>query len=116
MLETLVGLKQAGHRIGVLSNTCDMHVEWLNEHRRFPPLLDIFDCHIYSYREQLMKPHRDIYLRAAEVAAVKPAEVLYVDDLEPNVIGARAAGFDAVPYTTPEAFHAALAERGLQHV
>jgi FMN phosphatase YigB (HAD superfamily) len=114
MIDTLVGLKRAGYRIGVLSNTCDMHVKWLNEHRRFPPLLDVFDVHIYSYREQLMKPGREIYALAAERAQVEPREVLYVDDLEVNVVGACAAGFDAVQYTSPEAFHADLTRRGLR--
>lgn len=113
MIETLTQLKQAGCRIGVLSNTCDMHVEWLVEQRRFPPLPEVFDEHVYSYRERLMKPERSIYELAARRAGVAPSEVFYVDDLEANVLGARAAGFDAVVYTSPESFRAALVERGL---
>lgn len=114
MIETVSRLKRSGHRIGLLSNTCDMHIEWLEGERRFSPIPGIFDVAAYSFRERMTKPSVALYRRAARLAGVQPREVFYVDDLEANVLGAQVAGFDAVQYTTPEAFRAALDERGIK--
>ena len=106
-------LQRHGHRIGLLSNTSEIHIEWLLRSRSYSTVPFMFDVCVYSYRERLMKPDKNIFLRAAQQAGVAPHEVFYVDDIEGHVQGARAAGFDAVVYTTPVAYVSELQRRGI---
>ena len=112
MLGLLARLELAGHRLGLLSNTCDMHIEWLMQ-RSTPLIPSVFDTVVLSYQEKLSKPDLAIYKLAADRAGVDPREVFYVDDREENVIGAREAGFDAVQYTTTVEYVMALRSRGV---
>jgi putative hydrolase of the HAD superfamily len=105
-------LRSRGYRLGILSNTCDMHYDWFAS-GRYEPIPEAFDAIVLSYALRLMKPGRDIYLRAAEQAGVAPQEIFYVDDKPENVEGARAAGFDAVVYTSAAAYAAELRKRGV---
>jgi putative hydrolase of the HAD superfamily len=96
--------------IGLLSNTNDMHIEWIA--RRFD-LLPLFDHCTYSYREGVGKPDPGIYHRALAKASVKPDEALFVDDRAENVAGAQAVGMEAVQFTSPATLRTALSARGL---
>ncbi|MBS0210634.1 MAG: HAD family phosphatase [Planctomycetes bacterium] len=106
-------LSAAGHRLGLLSNTSDLHWQYF-ANGRYGLIPGVFDAHVLSYRLGLMKPGREIYLKAAEMAGVPPQEIFYVDDLLPNVEGAKAAGIDAVQYTTTEAYVKELRKRGVR--
>lgn len=107
-------LEAAGHRLGLLSNTCDMHYAWFAAPGRYVPIDTAFETAVLSCRERAMKPDREIYRLAAQRANVAPEEVFYVDDLPANVEGARRAGFDAVLYTTPAAYAGELRRRGIR--
>lgn len=72
-----------------------------------------FGTTIVSGQERLLKPDARIYARLCDRAGVAPGACLFIDDSARNVAGARAAGMDAVLFTTPEALETALAERGL---
>jgi len=106
-------LRAAGHRLGILSNTCDMHFDWFAD-GRYPPIPDAFEVVILSYRLKLMKPQPEIYLEAARQAGVAPQDVFYVDDLPANVEGAKRVGFDAVLFTTPAAYAEELRRRDIR--
>lgn len=90
-------LRYAGYRLGVLSNTTEPH--WTYVTRRFY-LLTYFDVQALSYQIGAMKPADSVYLAAAELAGVPPAEIFFTDDRPENVAGALAAGYDAVLFTT----------------
>jgi FMN phosphatase YigB (HAD superfamily) len=105
-------LHAAGHRLGVLSNTCAAHWEYCTD-GRYPFLNECFEAYALSYELQSMKPAPRIYEQAAELAGVLPAEIFFVDDREENVAAARAVGFDAVLYESVEGLQNALAQRRL---
>lgn len=63
---------------------------------------DMFDAIVYSHEVGHRKPEPAIYAIACERLAVEPAEVLFVDDLQVNVDGARAAGMDAIKFVDTE--------------
>lgn len=105
-------LRQAGYRLGVLSNTCVSH--WEHCYGRFRFLRDCFSVHALSFELHVMKPDAEIFLAAAKLAGVAPAEMFFVDDLAGHVVGARAVGVDAVQYTTVAELAAALRTRGLR--
>lgn len=48
-----------------------------------------------------MKPDAAIYQAAARNVGVRPKHYMFVDDLEDNVDGARAAGMQAIRFESP---------------
>jgi putative hydrolase of the HAD superfamily len=81
------------YRIGVLSNsTPRLESELLAANG----IHDMWDVVINSARVGVAKPDSRIYQIAAERIGVPPEACLHIDDLEPNVRGAEAAGFRAI--------------------
>ena len=108
----LVGrLNAGGYRAGVLSNTNRGH--WRFVSGRFSYLSTMFQVHALSFDSHAMKPARQIYLDAARLAGVAPADIFFTDDRPENVAGAKDAGFDSVLFTTPAALSRELLHRGI---
>ena len=95
---------------GILSNTCDAH--WHEVKTRFPTLLELLPVHALSFELKCLKPEPEIYTKAAELAAVAPQQIYFVDDRPENVEGAREAGFISDVYESPQQLHAAFRSRG----
>jgi FMN phosphatase YigB (HAD superfamily) len=112
MKALVASLQAAGARTGVLSNTCEAHWEYCTD-GRYAMLSDGFDVLALSHQIGAIKPDPTIYVAAAELAGVEPAEILFVDDRPENVEGALAAGYDAVLYTTTAAYAAELRRRSI---
>ena len=106
-------LQRAGHRLGILSNTNEMHLAHVSG-GRYGIIPGLFERTALSFEVGALKPDRAIFTAAAEMAGVAPAEIFFVDDRPENVQGARTVGFDAVQYTTPPALAAELRKRGLK--
>jgi FMN phosphatase YigB (HAD superfamily) len=87
-------LKLAGYRLGVLSNTCPAHWEFVSQ-GRYQVLQDLFEIVILSYERRAMKPMPLIYEEAVSASGVDPAEIFFTDDRFENVEGARQVGLDA---------------------
>jgi putative hydrolase of the HAD superfamily len=105
-------VQAAGHRTGILSNTCDPHWQWCTG-GRFGDFPAGFEITALSYQLGSVKPDPDIYLRAIELTGLAASEIFFVDDRPENVAGATAAGMDAVLYTTPAILAADLRRRGI---
>jgi FMN phosphatase YigB (HAD superfamily) len=105
-------LSNAGYRLGILSNTCDGHWDYCQ--RNYPFLTWYFPVVCLSFEAAVMKPAPAIYQYACEKVGLKPSEVFFVDDREDNVAGAKAAGMDAVRFTTPHQLARDLYERGVR--
>lgn len=106
-------LAEAGYPLGLLSNTNELHWNWYTS-GRYELLPGAFSVHALSFQLHALKPHREIYDAAARLAGVAPEEIFFVDDMPANVAGARAAGFDAVPFTTASDLADALHRRGIR--
>jgi putative hydrolase of the HAD superfamily len=87
---------RSGYKVGVLSNTTLMLEDQV---LRPNGILDMWDVIINSARVGIAKPDAGIYAAAAQAVGIAPEECVHIDDLENNVIGARAAGFQAVHHT-----------------
>ena len=111
VLPIVAQLRAAGHRMGILSNTCHSH--WEHCRKIYPAVIELFDIHALSYRIRAMKPDAEIFTAAAELAGADPHEIFFVDDTPGHVQGARAAGFDAVQYTNTPQLAADLRARNL---
>jgi HAD superfamily hydrolase (TIGR01509 family) len=112
MLPIVAQMRQAGYRLGILSNTSELH--WEHCLRRYCLLGAAFDVYALSYRIGRCKPEPEIFRAAAGLAGVAPGEVFFTDDLPGHVEGARAAGFDAVLYTSTAELAATLRARGVR--
>lgn len=106
-------LQSAGHRTGVLSNTCECHWNYCTS-GRYALLPGAFEQIILSYEVGAMKPEPAIYQSAIKAAGVAPKEIFFIDDRQENVDGALAAGIDAVLFASVRQCAAELKSRGLQ--
>ena len=112
MLPVVAQLAAAGHRLGILSNTCEGH--WRHCYSRYTILREYFSVYALSYEIGACKPDAAIFRRAAELAGVSPEEIFYTDDLAGHIAGAKAAGFDAVVYTSTAELVGEMHRRGLK--
>ncbi len=95
VMPLVTGLRCRNPSIGILSNTCEAHWDFIN--RRYS-LSRLFPVHALSYELGATKPDSSIYLDAAEKAGVPPESAFFCDDILANVAGAKAAGYDAVQF------------------
>ncbi|MEO0587664.1 MAG: HAD family phosphatase [Planctomycetota bacterium] len=96
-------LHAAGLTTACLSNTNARHWDVLagnpDASPPVPALLPLDRLHhrLTSFEMGRRKPNRDIYDHAAALLSLKPAELVFFDDTEPNVAAARDAGWHAHP-------------------
>ncbi|MEV6207893.1 HAD family phosphatase [Kitasatospora sp. NPDC051914] len=103
MFELAGELRDLGIRVALLSNS------WGNTYprERIDPL---FDPVVISGEVGLRKPLAPIYRLASDLLGVPSDRVLFIDDAEPNVLGARAAGMQALLHVDADTTRAALAD------
>lgn len=107
LMEELI---DAGHDVTMLTNfAADTFVE---ARRRFTFLNRPRGVTV-SGEVGLIKPDRAIYDLHALTFGLTPAETLFIDDSEKNVEGARAAGWNALHFTSAEALARDLKRFGL---
>jgi FMN phosphatase YigB (HAD superfamily) len=112
MLPIVTQLRQAGYRLGILSNTCECHWQYCLGKYRF--LTDLFQVHGLSFKIGAIKPDAAIFRAAADMAGCRPEDIFFVDDIPGHVEGAKAAGIDAVVYKSAAQVAAELRGRGLR--
>ena len=95
MHETIRRVRRVGCRVGILSNTCEAHWDWITR-QGYPLLREPFHERILSYEVGAMKPDPEIYEAAERAAGVAPEEILFLDDRPENVAAARQRGWRAV--------------------
>jgi HAD superfamily hydrolase (TIGR01509 family) len=106
----LVAEVQAQVPVGMLSNTNALH--WA-EHGTTLAFLETFDHRFLSFELGLLKPDRDLFDRIAELVPRARDRVLFLDDNQINVDGAREAGFAAERALGPDGARAALVAAGV---
>ena len=85
MLPVVAQLYHAGHRLGILSNTCEGH--WNHCLRRYTMLRELFSVYALSFEIGAVKPDAAIFRKAAELAGCRPEEIFYTDDMPGHVAG-----------------------------
>ena len=102
MFTLVEDLRAAGIRVGLLSNS------WGNTYPR-ERIDALFDPVVISGEVGLRKPQPAIYQHALDLLGLPAGRVLFVDDAEPNTLGAQALGIRALLHTDPRCTRAALA-------
>jgi putative hydrolase of the HAD superfamily len=95
MIELMAELKAAGLRMAMLTNNVR---EWEPVWRPMLPVDEIFETVVDSGFVGCRKPEARIYEMTLERLGLAAEVCLFVDDLEPNIEGARKAGMQAVHF------------------
>ncbi len=83
-------LRAAGLRTALLSNS------WGREFYPRELFSDLFDVVVISAEIGMRKPEERIFRHTAELLDLTPAECVFIDDIEANVIAAEAVGLVAI--------------------
>lgn len=94
LIEYITELKKK-YKAGLISNAFKGARDWLESNYQF---LQVFDYSVFSYEVHSRKPDVKIYHHACYQLGVRPEQSVFVDDMQVNVEGARAAGLFAVHY------------------
>ena len=89
-------VKAAGHTVAILSN---MPVSFYERVLQKYEWIGLFDSLFISGKLQLLKPHAPIYEAALRELGLPADQALFIDDLEPNIEGARHVGLNALHFT-----------------
>jgi len=103
-------LRSRGRRLYALTN---FSTETFPIARARCPSLALFDDVVVSGEVGLVKPDPRIYALAIERCRLDPARTVFVDDQPANVEAARAQGFHALQFTTPERLRETLSSFAL---
>lgn len=87
-------LSARGYRLFCLSNMSVEFYDYLKEREVFR----YFEGQIISALEHVIKPEKEIYEILIHRYGLKPAESLFIDDLQINVASARELGFHTVHF------------------
>lgn len=97
ILRGLRHIRASGVGIGLLSNTCEGHWEWLRR-RRWTTVEDWFDPVILSYETKLMKPDAALYLHCEQRCGFRGSQIFFTDDRADNIAAAAAQGWGTYQY------------------
>ncbi|WP_197452157.1 HAD family hydrolase [Rosistilla carotiformis] len=97
MLPVVSRLVNEGIPMGILSNTCGPHWDWI-QRQNYGLLRLIGPRAALSYKIGCMKPDPQIYSAAAEIAGFAADQILFIDDRIENVQGATDCGWRAIHY------------------
>jgi putative hydrolase of the HAD superfamily len=99
MIELMRELKAGGKRMAMLTNNVK---EWEPMWRPMLPVDEIFETVVDSGFVGCRKPEPRIYEMTLERLGLPAEACLFIDDLEPNIEGARKAGMTAVHFRDNE--------------
>ena len=105
-VELLYRLKRKGHPLYCLSNMHFASIEYLERQHSF---WEVFQGRVISCRLNLCKPEAGIYDHLLRSFALKPAETLFVDDVQKNLDAAAKLGIRTLRFE-----NAAQCERELR--
>jgi putative hydrolase of the HAD superfamily len=99
MIALMHELKGSGLKMAMLTNNVR---EWEPLWRSMLPVDEIFEEIVDSAFVGCRKPEARIYELTLERIGMPAEECLFIDDLEPNIVGAEAAGLKAVHFRDNE--------------
>ncbi len=95
-IEDLLDRVRVSHRVGFLSNSNEIHADYIPRH--FASLFRRDDRFVFSHLHGSAKPDRLIYERAIQILGTIPSRIVFIDDLVENVATARDVGMVAYQF------------------
>ena len=108
----LISRLKKNYKLGLISNTNPIHVDYIRSNH---PQLDHFHHLWFSNEAGLRKPDHAIFKLALTHFDADPAETVFIDDYEENIIGALELGIKALHYKGFDKLKTDLHELGVQH-
>jgi putative hydrolase of the HAD superfamily len=93
-------LKERGYRIYILSNWSKPAYDACQD--KALNFLSLVDGVVFSYKEFVIKPDKKIYDIICSRYDINPAEAVFLDDNEDNIISAREFGLNAIQFQSYE--------------
>ena len=87
------------HRIALASNTSEPHWKYA---QKFLPFSSLLNPVIVSYLAGALKPEKAFYDKLLNESGLPADRILFIDDLETNVEGARKVGIIGLQFSTLE--------------
>lgn len=109
LLELIRQIRRQGIKTGVLSNTGSTLRDTMQRHG----IMDLFNVHIFSADYGVVKPEPQIFDITAKELNIPKDQILFFDDRQVNVDGARAAGMPAELYIDVESCRKILSEQNI---
>ena len=97
MLRWMNALSATGVKTALLSN---MIPDMAAHARKTFAWMNRLTCQVLSFEVGLIKPDPSIYRHCLRKLGVRPSEALFVDDLEENVLAARALGIRSIRFVS----------------
>lgn len=97
-------------RTALVSNTNELH--YVRSCNRLESLR-ILHTHYLSYQLKVMKPDTGFYESIIADMHIDPAEMIFIDDLEANVDGARKSGMQGIQFKDVQQLRQELQQRGI---
>ncbi len=108
--EDLIAALARNVRLWIISNTNELHFDFMTRHYAFPRYCEGF---VLSHEVGALKPDKRIFAHAVEKMQVDASRVLFTDDQEVNVKTAQDLGFCAFLCRDAGQFSAELKLRGV---
>lgn len=108
--EWVCSVKEQGYKTYLLSNYSKTSFE--NDKNKFD-FMEYIDGGVISYEINALKPEKEIYTVLLEKYNINPEEAVFLDDVEENLIGARALGINTIHVTSHEEAVNELAKLGI---
>ncbi len=109
-LVRLLGQLRPRYKTAVISNLAASGRERMIEHYR---LHEVLDLAVLSGEVGWAKPGHEIFQLAADLLRIRPNEALFIDDALENVLGAQAAGMQALQFLSTAQLVETLQRLGL---
>jgi FMN phosphatase YigB (HAD superfamily) len=103
-------LLRQNYSLALLSNTDPWHYEYSLKNI---PILHRIDKNFLSYELKMEKPNAEIFSAAARDLHAEPGQCLFIDDLHPNIEGARTANLKAIQFTDAKQLRHDLTKFGI---
>ena len=94
-VELMRRLKQKGYPLYCLSNMHFASIEYLEQQETF---WDVFEGRVISCRLNLCKPEAGIYEHLLQTYKLKPADTLFIDDVQKNLDAAAKLGIKTLRF------------------
>ncbi|MEQ1827468.1 MAG: HAD family phosphatase [Pirellula sp.] len=101
ILPALTRVRELGIPMGLLSNTCEAHWNWIME-LRYPQVVGWFSPVILSFEVKSMKPDCKIYEEAQRLSGCPHDRIFFTDDRADNVAAAKNLGWETEQYVNTD--------------
>jgi epoxide hydrolase-like predicted phosphatase len=108
MFSMVSSLRKAGYKTALLSNTEVPPVQLFHEQK-----YDMFEVLVFSCAEKTAKPERKIYEITVQRLGTTPEQIVFIDDRQNFVDGAKQAGLNAILFQGIEQLKKELARFGI---